>query len=86
MCCRPYRPYVGWTGIQVEKWLFLNDYIKNTLAEKVDMVFDMSPSLCVSEDMPWESAYGGHPNAEGCQIWANALYEAVKDFIQNEAE
>ncbi|MBO5374589.1 MAG: SGNH/GDSL hydrolase family protein [Clostridia bacterium] len=62
---------------KTEKWLRINEYIKTTLSKKVDLVFDNTPYLGKSEDEPQVAKYGGHPNEQGCEIWANALYNKI---------
>lgn len=63
----------------IEKWQRINDYIKTVLADKGDMLFDNNPCLCPDGVHP---IYGGHPNEEGCAVWAEELYKAVKPFIE----
>ncbi len=60
-------------------WHEVNDYIRKELCDAVDYLFDSVPIL--GEDIPYEhrARYGGHPNDEGCAVWADALYEAVRD-------
>ncbi len=64
----------------IEKWQRINDYIKTVLKDKVDLIFDNNPCLCPDGIYP---IYGGHPNEEGCAIWAEELYKAVKPFIKS---
>lgn len=61
-------------------WEEVNRRIKCELCDKVDLLFDCVPILG-EEDAPHMAIYGGHPDAEGCTIWANALYEKVKDLF-----
>ena len=61
-------------------WEELNRRIKEDLAEKVDALFDCVPILG-EKDAPHMAKYGGHPDAEGCTEWANALYEEVKNLF-----
>lgn len=63
----------------IEKWQRINEYIKTVLIDRVDMLFDNNPYLCKNGKHP---QYGGHPNAEGCAIWAEELYKSVKPFIE----
>ena len=30
-----------------------------------------------------KTVYGGHPNAEGCKVWANAFYPVMKAFLES---
>lgn len=64
----------------IEKWHRINEYIKSVLSDKADMLFDNNPCLCKEGVYP---KYGGHPNAEGCAVWADALYESTKTFIES---
>lgn len=63
-----------------EKWFALNTYILETLSYKADLVFDAVPYL--AGDEPYQAKFGGHPNAEGCEIWAEALYSEIKAFLE----
>ena len=65
---------------KIEKWQRINEYIKTVLADKVDMLFDNNPYLCPDGVHP---IYGGHPNEEGCAVWAEELYKAVKPVIES---
>ncbi len=62
-------------------WQNVNAYIKAELASYVDLVFDVVPYLGKSEGEPQIAKFGGHPNEEGCAIWGNALYEAIKEIL-----
>ena len=66
------------------KWNEVNSYIKTVLADKVDILFDNSDILGMDNEHLHMARYGGHPNAEGCRVWADGLYDAVKDFFQKE--
>ena len=55
-------------------WFQANDYIRNTLSQKVVAVFDQSELLMTEEKMPNKLLYGGHPNKKGCKVWGEALY------------
>lgn len=65
-------------GIFIDIWNSANEFIKTTLSKKVKTVFDVVPVLCGDE--PWKAKYGGHPNAEGCKKWADALFEYLKNI------
>lgn len=71
-------------GERKERWFELNDIIKSELSSKVDLLFDNVPCLRYSEEFPEKSRYGGHPNAEGCLVWAKALYEETKHLFKGE--
>lgn len=62
-------------------WFELNDYITSVLSDRVELLFDNVPHLRLSENDPDKAKFGGHPSALGCEIWAKALYESVKDIL-----
>ena len=74
-------PPFGYPPEKRAEWERLNEAIKAELSERVALVFDCVPLLSESKDEPHIPKYGGHPNAEGCEIWASALYEAVKHLF-----
>lgn len=59
-------------------WKSLNEMIKTELADKVAFVFDVAAAIG-QQDEPYFPIYGGHPNAEGCRIWGEKLYAAMRD-------
>lgn len=63
---------------QIGKWKRLNQFIKDKLKNKVDFFFDAALILG-DEDAPQNAKYGGHPNVHGCQIWAEALFHALRE-------
>lgn len=63
-----------------EKWEEVNSFIK-TKIEHVDFVFDCVPVLAKSEADPHRVKYGKHPNAEGCKLWGEALFQAVSPLF-----
>lgn len=73
-------PPFDYSGENIKKWENVNDFIKTKLKDKVDFVFNNVPCLG-KKDLPSAAIYGGHPNAEGCKVWAEALYEAVKEMF-----
>lgn len=64
--------------ILLEKWERVNSYILSELKDKVDFVFDNTVILGKKEN-PAASEYGPHTNEEGCRLWADALYEDLKE-------
>ncbi len=60
------------------RWLEINEYIKTTLSKKVEFVFDVVPYLSKSEDEPQIAKFGGHPNEQGSEVWAKALFKAIE--------
>ena len=75
-------PYYYENG-RLEIWQEVNDYIRTALAAKADAFFDIVPHLIDPESPYGASLYGGHPNAEGSKIWAEALLPTVKEFLNN---
>ena len=63
----------------IGKWLRVNEYIRQTLSKKAALVFDVVPWLQQDEERPHMAKFVGHPNAEGCAVWADALYDALTD-------
>lgn len=73
-------PPFDYTGEDIGKWNRINTYIKTVPAKKVALVFDNTPYLG-KKDAPHMSKFGAHPNEEGCAIWAEALFEEVKNLF-----
>lgn len=69
-------PPFDYSGETIKKWERINLYIKEVLSKKVDALFDIAPHLA-EEVTPHMAKYGGHPNALGSKIWADALYEYI---------
>ncbi len=64
-------------GGDVDKWNNINAFIMNELKDQGDYVFSNLGCLC-GKDRPEMPTYGGHPNEEGSELWANALYDEIK--------
>lgn len=64
-------------------WKTANDYIRNTIINKVDCVFDTVPHLQASATSPHSTQYGQHPNALGCNIWAEALAPVLEQLLKS---
>lgn len=62
-------------------WQEVNEYSKREMAPLVDAYFDNVPVLSPSPAEAHVAAYGGHPNAEGCTAWANALAPVLKELL-----
>ncbi len=59
----------------------LNSYIKTQIASIVDGIFDISPIL--TQDLEeGQAKFGGHPNQEGCKLWAENLYPLIKEMVE----
>ena len=61
-------------------WEEVNRRIKKELAEKVAALFDCVPILGEA-DAPHMAKFGGHPDAVGCNEWANSLYKEIKNLF-----
>ena len=63
------------------EWLKLSDMIVTKLSAKAIATFDTRTVLSLSPTKPEIAKYGGHPNAEGCSIWARTLYESIRHLF-----
>ncbi len=70
-------PPFNFSGNKLNIWNNLNTYIKEDLAQSVYAVFDVSPLLTEGAVEEGVAKYGAHPNAEGCQVWADALFAFI---------
>lgn len=70
------------SGNELVTWLRLNDFIRNSLSESVDQIFD---AAAVLEDRAHRgrALYGGHPNPVGCAAWAKELLPVMKEFLES---
>ena len=69
-------PPFDYEGENVEKWKNINYYILTELKNIVDLVFD-NTQILGKKETPQCAMYGGHPNEEGCAVWAKCLYEKI---------
>lgn len=72
-------PPFDYCGNDINKWENINRYIKTELSEYADVIFDNVPILGRDEESLHMAKFDGHPNAEGCEQWASAIYETVKN-------
>ena len=56
----------------------LNLYILTELKDKVDFVFDNTRFLGKKEKNS-DAIYGGHPDEAGCKIWADTLFQEIRE-------
>lgn len=61
-------------------WREVNTYIKETLSKLCNGMFDVVPILG-NPAAAQMARYGGHPNAQGCREWANALIPVVEQVL-----
>ncbi len=62
-------------------WYEVNRYVREELSEKAELFFDCAKYLQKSEEEPYLAPFGGHPNAEGCKIWGDALAEKMLEYL-----
>lgn len=73
-------PPFDYTGNALRVWQDVNRYILCNLAGEADAVFDTVPVLGRPGSLH-NAVYGGHPDPYGCALWADALYEQIKNII-----
>lgn len=75
-------PPFGFVEPERSRWYELNDYLKETVAQKADGFFVNTGFLGVEGEYH-KTVYGGHPNSEGCTVWANNFYPVMKEFLES---
>ncbi len=68
-------------GDALEKWIHINEFIRHELVKEADAVFDVVPLLITGPEKEGKARYNGHPNEEGCKVWAEALIPVLKEFL-----
>ena len=63
-------------------WEQVNAFIQYEL-KNAAFVFDCVKCLAKNASEPHMAKYGGHPDSDGCRVWAEALFEAVADAIKD---
>lgn len=76
-------PPFDYQGTNLRKWCQVNEYIRNTLSKYADDFFDVVPLLIDGEECDGKAKYNGHPNEEGCRMWAKMLLPAMKKFFED---
>jgi len=71
-------PPFDYQGEAIKKWERLNLYILTELKDKADFVFD-NTKILGKKEKPSDALYGGHPDEKGCEIWADTLFEALRE-------
>ncbi len=74
-------PPFDYVGEHITQWQNVNHAIRTELSRRVDAVFDVAPLLQQSETEPHKARYGGHPDEEGCRVWADALYHTLTTIL-----
>lgn len=59
-------------------WARINDWIRECLAGEADGLFDVTDVLSLSDEEPHRARFGGHPDAQGCRCWAEALVPVLR--------
>lgn len=68
-------PFTYSSAMKVKIWQELTVQLKELCEDKGYDFFDFASYLGTPDD-PSKPAYGGHPNAEGCEVVANAFIES----------
>ncbi len=58
------------------KWEQVNHTLRTVLRHRADAFFDVESALGSDS-----TRFGGHPNAEGCRLWANGLKKPLADLL-----
>ena len=61
-------------------WSNVNNYIQTELSQKYE-IFDTVPVLSVSTELSHMAKYGGHPDEEGCALWAEQLFTQLQNTL-----
>ena len=69
---------------RIDLWEEQNRYIRQVLAPKCDAFLDVSTFLSV-DGAGQATKYGGHPNAEGCAVWAEQLLPVLRRVLEEGA-
>lgn len=75
-------PPFDYEGEKIGIWQHVNAFIFEEIAKEADLIFDAAAVLKKSDEEPHKAKYGGHPDAEGCKVWGEALAPVVKDFME----
>lgn len=74
-------PPYSFEGQDLEKWIHVNQYIRKELAKKADGFFDIAPLLTDGPELKGKAKYCGHPNEDGCRVWAKELLPVLKKIL-----
>lgn len=74
-------PPFDYSGENIGKWKRINAYIREVIAPRADLYFDNTAVLS-DPSAPERALYGGHPNAEGCSAWAEALAPLIARYFE----
>ena len=62
------------------RWREVNRYILEELSLECTFVFDVV-SILGDAEQPTHAKFGGHPNGEGCRLWADALLPRLQNLF-----
>ena len=60
-------------------WYSVNRYLRETLSREADALFDFAAVLGRPAPDEHRSVWGGHPDAEGCRIAAEAYLKEIRE-------
>lgn len=63
-------------------WLEVNEYVRKELAPIADAFFDVVPLLLDGPESEGKSKFNGHPNEQGCALWAEKLTPVFQKFVE----
>lgn len=63
-------------------WQAVNAYLREELKNEADAFFDAALLQAKSLEEPQKAKYGGHPDAKGCAVWAQALYPVLRAMLE----
>ena len=66
---------------RIDLWETQNRYIRQVLAPKCDAFLDVAAFLSVG-GAGQTTKYGGHPNREGCAVWAEQLLPVLRRVLK----
>ncbi|MBR2406339.1 MAG: SGNH/GDSL hydrolase family protein [Clostridia bacterium] len=61
-----------------ERWQQVNRYLRTVLRHRADAFFDVETALGSDP-----KRYGGHPNEEGCRVWAEGILKPLGKLLEN---
>lgn len=75
-------PPFSWEDEKLQKWQQINAYIRETMVNITDAMFDVVPILIDGKEDEGKDRYGGHPDEAGCAAWAEALIPVLGKFLE----
>ena len=72
-------PPFNYNEEQKTRWLEVNRYIKDELAQKVELVFDVVPYLCLDSDHPEIAKFGGDISDFVPEVVLNDIEKRIKN-------